>query len=97
MHEIQLLTTKEMWVKIKTDTTKKSQLFKIDVKKRLSKLKCAEGDDMNVHLDKFAEIHDELHGMGSKLTNEEYVETIMESLPDSYQVLLVLIVHLATL
>src|ERR1700722_11379594 len=97
MHEIRSLTAKEMWAKIKTDTTKKSQLFRIDARKRMSELKCAEGDDMNAHLDKLIEIRDELHGMGSKLTDEEYAETIMESLSDSYRVLLVPIVHSATL
>src|ERR1700722_825388 len=97
MHEIRSLTAKEMWAKIKTDDTKKSQLFRIDARKRMSELKCAEGDDMNAHLDKLIEIRDELHGMGSKLTDEEYAETIMESLSDSYRVLLVPIVHSATM
>jgi Reverse transcriptase (RNA-dependent DNA polymerase)/gag-polypeptide of LTR copia-type/Zinc knuckle len=95
-HDVRLLTASQMWARIKADATTKSQLYKIDAKRRLGEAKCAEDDDMNEHLDKLTEIRDELLAMGTTVPDEEYTEILIASLPASYRSLIASIIHSAT-
>jgi hypothetical protein len=96
-HEIRSLASTDMWKTVTKDATSKSQLFKIDAKRRLGDLKCVEGEDVREHLDRLIEVKDELLAMGSVMKDDEFVETILASLPQSFRSLISSIVHSASI
>ena len=87
-----LKTDKEMWEKVKNNTTTKSMLYLIDTEDQLNSMRLADSDDPRTHLNDLKQhfelmtkSHDNLMQMGSSISNMCLSSIIMLSLPPSYQ------------
>ena len=69
-----------MWDAIEKDISMKSDIFKVEASQQLTELRCAEGEDMCIHLGQLVKGQDELLTMGLKLSKNEFTQIILTSL-----------------
>ena len=86
-----------MWTTIEGDVRTKSEIYKVTARQRINEIKCIEGEDVHIHLNKISRLHDELATMGVALTNNELTQIIIVSVPSLYQEVLSSICHTAIL
>jgi hypothetical protein len=86
-----------MWTAIKADATTKSQLHKVDTRRRLMMARCEEDGEMKSHLNGMTWLRDELVGMGVTVSDEDFSTILLTSLPSSYRVVMSSIIHSASL
>ena len=87
----------QMWNTIKTDATRKSQLHKVDIRRRLQAMTCDEDGDVKAHLNAMMKLREELEAMGSSIADEDFGTMILTSLPRSFDTLLQSITQSANL
>ena len=74
-----------IWTAIKDDATKRDVVYQVEIRRKMLALRCDDGSDMKAHLTKLSELKDELLTIGSKITDEEYTEIIILSVPPSFR------------
>ena len=90
-------TASEMWSAICNDATKKSQLHKVDTRRRLQSMVCDEDGDIKAHLNAMIRLREELEGIGASVQDEDFGTMLLTSLLPSYRTLLHTITHAASL
>jgi gag-polypeptide of LTR copia-type len=78
------LTAKEFWDQLGALYEGRSKLILFKLRKRLQNTRCGADDDVRAHFDKLADLKEQLAAMGDTITDEEYGNILLESLPDSY-------------
>src|SRR3984893_18438999 len=91
------MSASKMWTAIRNDATKKSQLHKVDTRRRLQTMLCDEDTDIKAHLNAMTKLREELEGIGASVTDEDFGTMLLTSLPPSYRSLLHTIPHAASL
>src|ERR1700731_2198789 len=91
------MSASEMWTAIRNDATKKSQLHKVDTRRRLQTMLCDEDTDIKAHLNAMTKLREELEGIGASVPDEDFGTMLLTSLPPSYRSLLHTITHAASL
>ncbi len=56
----------------------------IDLGRKLQNTKCGEDDDVRTHFELLADFREQLAAMGQSISDEQYTNTLMGSLPPSY-------------
>src|ERR1700719_4233718 len=64
---VKSMTASEMWTAIHNDATKKSQLHKVDMHRRLQSMLCDKEGDVKAHLNAMTKLRDELEGIGASV------------------------------
>jgi hypothetical protein len=77
-----------MWTTIKADATDKSDMYKVEARRKLQEMHCSEGSDVRAHLNSMTRARDELAAMGVPLEDAVFVSLILGSMPDSFRMLL---------
>jgi transposase InsO family protein len=83
-----LQTAQEVWNAVCKEFENKPKIIQIDLQKRMTSLKCREGDDVRAHLETLTNMHERLAGMGTKIADEDFFNIILSSLPDSYDIMI---------
>ena len=94
---VKSMSTKDMWDTIRKDATKKSQLHKVDTRRRLQMMTCDEDGDVKAHLNAMTMLREELEGIGASVPDEDFGTMLLTSLPPSYRSLLHTITHAASI
>jgi hypothetical protein len=76
-------TAKGMWTKVKQEFEQRSQMLKVDLRRKLQEKKCAEGEDVKTHLDELQWLREDLIAIGADPGDENFVAIVMGSLPAS--------------
>jgi len=79
----------EVWTKLENIYEAKNTTNRLILKKRLSTLHMGNNDNMTDYLDKFRTTLEELEAVGSILEEEDKIATLLNSLPDSFENLVV--------
>ncbi|THH04537.1 hypothetical protein EW146_g10150, partial [Bondarzewia mesenterica] len=88
-------TTKGLWTVLCDLAEKQGKMVEIDVHCRLHDSRCQEGGNIRAHLDMLISLQDQLTGMGSALTDNDFVAVILSSLPKSYKSLISILTSMA--
>jgi hypothetical protein len=83
-----LQTAQEVWNAVCKEFENKLKIIQIDLQKRMTSLKCREGDNVRAHLETLTNIHERLAGMGTKIADEDFFNIILSLLPDSYDIMI---------
>ena len=78
-------TAKELWDTLVTEMTKKPKMVVTSLQRQLRNIKCSEEDDLREHLDKAQDLYARLNEMGAMISEEEFMDIILASLPPSYE------------
>src|SRR6266481_9817471 len=70
-----------MWKAISDKFKDKLHMFSVDLCKKMMELRAKDGDNIHAHLDKLHHMNKQLAGMNAALSKEDYVTTILSSLP----------------
>jgi hypothetical protein len=70
---------------IVSDSQDKGITHQVNLRCRLSSMKCAEGEDLSAHLTTMRTIKEDLAKMKSPISEDEFVMMIMSSVPKSYE------------
>ena len=76
---------KEVWDALVVEMTKKPKMVITSIQCQLRNIKCSEEDDLQEHLDKAQDLYSRLNEMGATISEEEYMDIILASLPPSYE------------
>src|ERR1700719_1235631 len=90
-------TASEMWSAICNDATKKSQLHKVDTRRRLQSMVCDKDGDIKAHLNTMIRLREELEGIGTSVQDKDFGTMLLTSLLPSYCTLLHTTTHAASL
>ena len=74
----------ECWKRLRDHFERRTLANKLFLKKRYFRSKMQEGDKLNDHLKRMKELTDQLAAIGSKISDEDQIVTLLGSLPDSY-------------
>jgi transposase InsO family protein len=85
---ISALTTKEMWDAVCEEHEGKTEIFQMDMRRRLQNSRCDEHEDVSSHLSKLGKMRQDLASTGAPLTDADYCSIIVNSLPSSYRQLI---------
>ena len=55
------------------------------LQRQLRNIKCSEEDDLQEHLDKAQDLYARLNKLGAMISEEEFMDIILASLPPSYE------------
>src|SRR3984893_940559 len=94
---IKSMSASDMWVAIRNDAMIKSQLHKVDTRRRLQSRFCNEEGDIKAHLNAMTKLREELEGIGASVLDEDFGTMLLMSLPPSYRSLLHTITHATSL
>jgi gag-polypeptide of LTR copia-type/Zinc knuckle len=87
--EIRNLTTaKEVWDAVCTRHETKALMIKVDVRRRMYEMKCADESNVRTHLENLMKMHEQLAGMNAALTDDDLVTVVLGLLPKSYRPLI---------
>src|SRR5271154_4711869 len=78
----------EIWKLVEENATKRDVVQHVEVRRKMMALQYQEDSNMNAHLRKLADLKDELIMIQSKMTDEEYMEIIILSIPNSFRTIL---------
>jgi hypothetical protein len=81
-------TPADMWRLVKADATDKSDMYKVEARRKLQEMRCDDNSDIRAHLNSMSRARDELSGMGASLDDATFVTIILGSMPESYRTLL---------
>ena len=79
------LMAKEVWDALVVEMTKKPKMVIMSIQCQLRNIKCSEEDDLREHLDKAQDLYSRLNEMGASISEEEFMDIILASLPPSYE------------
>src|ERR1700730_12696793 len=91
---IKFMSVSQMLTAIHNDTTKKSQLHKVDTHHRLQSMLCDEDRDIKAHLNTMTKLQE---GIGTSVLDEDFRMLLLTSLLPGYHSLLHTITHTASL
>jgi hypothetical protein len=77
-----------VWAEICKIHEDKSDLMQIDLRRRLTDMRCDESDDTCNHFSGLQKLREMLAGMGTSISDADFTAIIMGSLPESYQPIL---------
>ena len=77
-------TVKEAWDALKSDFEKRSHMITIDLRKRLQDTRCTETGNVRTHFDNMRTLREELAGLGTTISEQDFSAIILGSLPKSY-------------
>jgi hypothetical protein len=77
-------TSKEAWTALKDMFEARGPIGIITVRRKLFRAQCEEGGDIEEHIRTLRGYVEELAGLGSKISDEDFSITLLTSLPDSW-------------
>ncbi len=77
-------TAAEVWNAVQAEMKNKSDMYRVDMRQRLGDLKCAEGGNVEAHLETLAMMREEYATIGGVLSDAEFKTIILSSTPSSY-------------
>ncbi len=75
---------KTIWDTLKKIFEGRTRSLLIDLGRKLQNTKCREDDDVHTHFELLADFRKQLAAMGQSISDEQYTDTLMGSLPPSY-------------
>lgn len=81
-------TFHQMWSEIETRIERITKHQRSNLKGQLNQIKCGERDNVHTHLNNMESIYQQLSTRGATISDEDYVDAIIRSMPHSYQNLL---------
>jgi transposase InsO family protein len=78
-------TAREVWDSLVTEMTKKPKMVLTSLQRQLRNIRCSEEDDLRQHLDKAQDLYARLNDMGATISEDEFIDIILASLPPSYE------------
>ena len=78
-------TAKDTWDALVTEMTKKPNMVLTSLQHQLRTLRWSEEDGLRQHLDKSQDLFAHLNDMGAKISDMEFLDIILASLPPSYK------------
>ncbi len=75
---------KSVWDELKKIFEGRTRNLLIDLGRKLQNTKCGEDDDIHAHFESLANFREQLAAMGQTISNDQYTNTLMSSLPSSY-------------
>ena len=82
-------SSNEVWKKLNTLYETKNTTNRLILKKRLTNMRMKDNETMTEYLDKFRTATEELEAIGSPMEEEDLIATLLNSLPSSYDNLIV--------
>jgi hypothetical protein len=82
------LTAKEMWNALIAEITNKPKTVLTTLQRQLCNIRCSKEDDFCEHLDKAQDLHACHKEMGGAITEGEFMDIILFSLPTSYEAIM---------
>src|ERR1700677_1090404 len=73
-----------VWDELKTIFEGRTRSLLIDLGRKLQNTKCGEDDDVRAHFESLANFREQLAAMGQTISDDQYTNTLMSSLPPSY-------------
>ena len=77
---------KEVWDQLKKEFEGKSRSVMVGLGRKLQTTHCGEDDDVCAHFTKLAHLHEQLLALGRDINDDEYVATLIGSLPSCYDI-----------
>ncbi|CAA7258939.1 unnamed protein product [Cyclocybe aegerita] len=84
VHVMGAETARQMWEQLTTVKESKGRLGVLATRRTLYRATAEEGFDMAEHIAKLRQLQEELHTMGSKISDEDFVMILITSLPESW-------------
>ena len=78
-------SAQEVWEALVEEMTKKPKMVITSLQRQLRNMRCSEEEDLRLHLDNAQDLFARLKEMGAKITNDEFMDIILASLPPSYE------------
>ena len=75
---------KSVWDELKKIFEGRTRSLLIDLGRKLQNTKCGEDDDVRAHFESLANFREQLAAMGQSISDDQYTNTLMSSLPPSY-------------
>ena len=75
---------KSVWDELKTIFEGRTRNLLIDLGRKLQNTRCGEDDDVRAHFEALANFREQLAAMGQTISDEQYTNILMSSLPSSY-------------
>jgi len=75
---------KSIWDELKKIFEGCTRNLLIDLGRKLQNMKCGEDDDIHAHFKSLANFHKQLVAMGQIISDDQYMNMLMSSLPSSY-------------
>ena len=75
---------KSVWDELKTIFEGRTRNLLIDLGRKLQNTRCGEDDDVHAHFEALANFCKQLAAMGQTISDEQYTNILMSSLPSSY-------------
>ena len=85
VHIMGARTAREMWEQLCTVKESKGRLGLLATRRALFRATAEEGCDMAEHIAKLRQLQEELHIMGSVVSDEDFVMILLTSLPESWE------------
>ena len=76
---------KEVWDALVEEMTRKPKMVVTSLQCQLRNIRCSEDDDLREHLDKAQDLFARLNEMGAAMTEAEFIDIILASLPPSHE------------
>ena len=78
-------SAKQVWDTLVEEMTRKPKIVVTSLQCQLRNIECSEDDDLREHLDKAQGLFARLNEMGATMTEAEFINIILASLPPSYE------------
>ena len=78
-------SAQEGWEALVEEMTTKLKMVITSIQRQLRNMRCSEEEDLRLHLDNAQDLFARLKEMGAKITNDEFMDIILASLPPSYE------------
>jgi hypothetical protein len=78
------VNAKTWWDKLKKICESRSRDLRIDLSCKLQNTSCAEDEDVRAHFAKLANYQEQLASMGETISDDQYANTLLASLPACY-------------
>ena len=75
---------KSIWDKLKKFFKGHTRNLLIDLGRKLQNTRCREDNDIHTHVESLTNFHKQLAAMGQTISDDQYTNTLMSSLPSSY-------------
>ena len=75
---------KDWWDELKKICEGRSRDLRIDLSRKLQNTPCAEDDDVRAHFAKLANYREQLAALGETISDDQYANTLLASLPACY-------------
>jgi gag-polypeptide of LTR copia-type len=77
-------TIKGVWDELKKSYKGRTTMVQVDLQAQLTNIKCGEDEDVHVHLERMANMQEELALMGTDMVDHTYTYILLRLLPRSY-------------